>query len=74
MPGRVIAIHVEPGAAVATGAAVLTLEAMKMEHAVAAPGDGTLTSVLVGLGEQVERGQTLATGTLGPPTHRPGSA
>jgi acetyl-CoA/propionyl-CoA carboxylase biotin carboxyl carrier protein len=74
MPGRVIAIHAAPGDAVVAGAPVLTLEAMKMEHAVTAPGDGTLATVLVSLGEQVERGQALATGTLAGPTRARGSA
>jgi biotin carboxyl carrier protein len=38
----------------------VTLEAMKMEHAVAAPMDGRLAQLLVRAGDQVTRGQLLA--------------
>jgi acetyl-CoA/propionyl-CoA carboxylase biotin carboxyl carrier protein len=60
MPGRVIAIHVPSGGRVETGRPVVTLEAMKMEHAVDAPIDGTVTDLAVADGDQVERGQRLA--------------
>ena len=73
MPGRVIAVHADIGSPAAAGAAVVTLEAMKMEHAVTAPHDGIITAVLVGVGDQVERGQVLATGTLAPPSNADGS-
>jgi acetyl-CoA/propionyl-CoA carboxylase biotin carboxyl carrier protein len=45
---------------VEVGDAVVTLEAMKMEHAVASPRAGHVTDVLVQVGDQVERGQPLA--------------
>ncbi|MEO5884602.1 MAG: acetyl-CoA carboxylase biotin carboxyl carrier protein subunit, partial [Candidatus Limnocylindrales bacterium] len=61
MPGQVIAIHATAGDTVAAGDPVVTLEAMKMEHAVTAPIDGRLTYVLVSLGDQVARGRVLAT-------------
>ena len=73
MPGRVIAIHVGVGTTVTAGDPVVTLEAMKMEHAVTAPHDGVISSLLVELGDQVERGRPLATGTLAPPSPVPGS-
>jgi acetyl-CoA/propionyl-CoA carboxylase biotin carboxyl carrier protein len=60
MPGAVIAVHHGAGDAVAAGEAVVTLEAMKMEHAVLAPVDGTLSEVAVRAGDQVARGQVLA--------------
>jgi biotin carboxyl carrier protein len=60
MPGRVIAIHVPPGGRVEAGGPVVTLEAMKMEHAVVAPIDGVVADVTVIDGDQVERGQRLA--------------
>jgi acetyl-CoA/propionyl-CoA carboxylase biotin carboxyl carrier protein len=59
MPGRVIAIRVAEGASVTAHQAVVVIEAMKMEHAVVAPTDGTLVRLTVGEGEQVERGQVL---------------
>jgi biotin carboxyl carrier protein len=61
MPGSVLAVHVVAGQDIATGDPIVTLEAMKMEHVVAAPGSGTIGEILVGAGDQVERGQRLAT-------------
>ncbi|HEX8940988.1 MAG TPA: biotin carboxylase N-terminal domain-containing protein [Candidatus Limnocylindrales bacterium] len=60
MPGSVIAIHVATGDAVEAGDPVVTLEAMKMEHVVAASGPGSVEEVLVAVGQQVVRGQPLA--------------
>ena len=59
MPGKVTAVHVEAGAKVKKGAALLVLEAMKMEHTIAAPADGTVTALRCGLGDQVEEGVEL---------------
>ncbi len=60
MPGSVLAIHVPEGAAVQRGDPIVTLEAMKMEHIVAAPGPGRVGEIAVRQGEQVIRGQRLA--------------
>jgi len=60
MPGRVLTIHVPRGAPVAAGDPVVTLEAMKMEHAVTAPRDGVVGEIAVQIADQVIRGQTLA--------------
>jgi biotin carboxyl carrier protein len=35
------------------------MEAMKMEHHISAPEDGTITEVLVAVGQQVENGTAL---------------
>jgi acetyl/propionyl-CoA carboxylase alpha subunit len=59
MPGQVLAIHAGAGDAVAHGDPILTLEAMKMEHTVAASRSGRVT-LLVAVGDQVSRGQPLA--------------
>jgi acetyl-CoA/propionyl-CoA carboxylase biotin carboxyl carrier protein len=59
MPGSVIAIHVIDGDHVRSGAAVVVVEAMKMEHALVAPLDGT-ARLLVRPGDQVRVGQALA--------------
>jgi propionyl-CoA carboxylase alpha chain len=60
MPGTVVRVAVEPGATVAAGAAVLVLEAMKMQHTVSAPHDGTVTEIHVQPGTQVAAGEVLA--------------
>ena len=61
MPGAVLAVHAAVGEHVEAGDPIVTLEAMKMEHVVAAPGPGTVTELLVAAGAQVVRGQLLAT-------------
>ena len=60
MPGAVLAVHAAVGAEVAAGDPVVTLEAMKMEHVVAAPRPGRITDLRVRPGDQVTRGQVLA--------------
>ncbi|CAN5211854.1 biotin carboxylase N-terminal domain-containing protein [soil metagenome] len=60
MPGTVVRTEVEPGTHVRAGQPIVVLEAMKMEHAVRAPNDGIVESVLVSVGEQVDIGQVLA--------------
>ena len=60
MPGKVAAVHVAVGEAVARGAALVTLEAMKMEHALIAPFEGVVAEVAAVLGEQVDEGAVLA--------------
>ncbi|WP_424382763.1 acetyl/propionyl/methylcrotonyl-CoA carboxylase subunit alpha [Mycobacterium sp.] len=59
MPGTVVAVSVDDGAGVAAGAVVVTVEAMKMEHALASPVDGVV-ELLVAAGDQVKVGQPLA--------------
>ncbi len=60
MPGQVLKIHVAVGSAVNTDDPIVTLEAMKMEHAVESPRAGRLIELAVAEGDQVIRGQTLA--------------
>jgi acetyl/propionyl-CoA carboxylase alpha subunit len=59
MPGKVTGLSVKTGDAVTKGQALLTLEAMKMEHAMTAPFEGTVEAVLVSVGAQVSEGATL---------------
>jgi acetyl/propionyl-CoA carboxylase alpha subunit len=59
MPGRVIAVRVADGAAVRAHQPIIVIEAMKMEHAVVAPIDGTLVNLTVREGQQVQRGDLL---------------
>ncbi len=60
MPGKIVAVHVAVGDAVARGAALVTLEAMKMEHALTAPFDGVVAEVAARQGDQVSEGVVLA--------------
>ncbi|RWR21787.1 ATP-grasp domain-containing protein [Agrococcus lahaulensis] len=62
MPGTVVAAHVADGDRVAEGQAVVSVEAMKMEHVLRAPVAGTV-HLHARVGEQVARGQELATVT-----------
>ena len=60
MPGRVIAVRATEGQAVTEHAALVVIEAMKMEHAVVTPIGGRVSRVLVHEGQQVQRGDLLA--------------
>jgi acetyl-CoA/propionyl-CoA carboxylase, biotin carboxylase, biotin carboxyl carrier protein len=60
MPGTVLAVTVEPGAAVVAGETLVVMEAMKMELALKAPLDGVVAALTAVAGEQVALGQTLA--------------
>jgi len=53
MAGLISAVRVKPGEKVGKGQCLIVLEAMKMEHEVAAPRNGTVAAVLVQPGEQV---------------------
>jgi acetyl-CoA/propionyl-CoA carboxylase biotin carboxyl carrier protein len=59
MPGSVVAVGVQDGQRVDAGAVIVTVEAMKMEHALSAPVDGAV-ELLVAVGDQVKVGQPLA--------------
>jgi 3-methylcrotonyl-CoA carboxylase alpha subunit len=59
MPGKVIAVLVEPGAVVEKGAPLIVMEAMKMEHTIGAPASGKVAEVLYGVGDQVADGAQL---------------
>jgi propionyl-CoA carboxylase alpha chain len=60
MPGTVVRVAADPGAAVSAGEVLVVLEAMKMEHAVAAPADGRVSEVRVAVGQVVDTGAVLA--------------
>ncbi len=59
MPGRVVALLVQPGARVVKGEPLLILEAMKMEHTTCAPTDGVCEAFNVAVGDQVSEGSEL---------------
>ncbi len=54
MPGRVVLVQTQPGAAVDAGSVLVVMEAMKMELALRAPRAGTVAAVRVSAGEFVE--------------------
>ncbi|MFD1860459.1 biotin/lipoyl-binding protein [Aeromicrobium camelliae] len=60
MPASVTAVAVDVGDKVAKGDAVVVLEAMKMQHTIAAPTDGVVAELAVSSGQQVEAGAVLA--------------
>lgn len=59
MPGKITQLSVSPGDRVTKGQPLLTLEAMKMEHALNAPFDGLVDQVAAELGAQVSDGSVL---------------
>ena len=60
MPGRIIAVEVAANDTVTKGQKLLTLEAMKMEHSLTAPFDGTVLELNAAEGGQVSEGTLLA--------------
>ncbi len=60
MPGNVIRLGAQAGDTVTAGQPLIWLEAMKMEHTIAAPSDGVLAELNVSTGQQVEVGAVLA--------------
>lgn len=60
MPGSVIRVGAAVGDTVTAGQSLIWLEAMKMEHTIAAPEDGVLAELNVAAGQQVEVGAVLA--------------
>ncbi|MCE1236784.1 MAG: acetyl/propionyl/methylcrotonyl-CoA carboxylase subunit alpha [Hyphomicrobiales bacterium] len=60
MPGSVVQVLVEAGATVEAGAALVVVEAMKMEHVVRAPHDGVVETIRVAVGDVVAEGYELA--------------
>jgi acyl-CoA carboxylase subunit alpha len=59
MPGTVVRVAVQRRDVVRHGQPLLWLEAMKMEHAIAAPHDGVVAELPVSAGEQVDVGTLL---------------
>ncbi|WP_420605589.1 acetyl/propionyl/methylcrotonyl-CoA carboxylase subunit alpha [Novosphingopyxis sp.] len=59
MPGKIIAVGVAEGDRVKAGDRLVTLEAMKMEHSLTAPFDGTVTALKASEGAQVQKDAAL---------------
>jgi 3-methylcrotonyl-CoA carboxylase alpha subunit len=59
MPGKVVSFSVKAGDRVSKGQALAVMEAMKMEHTIAAPADGVVAELLYAPGDQVAEGAEL---------------
>ncbi|MCY1315110.1 Acetyl-/propionyl-coenzyme A carboxylase alpha chain [compost metagenome] len=59
MPGRIIALLVEPGITVEKGTPLLIMEAMKMEQTLSAPASGAIKAFHCDVGDQVSAGDEL---------------
>lgn len=59
MPGKIVSFSIKVGDKVSKGQALAVMEAMKMEHTIAAPHDGTVTELLYAPGDQVTEGSEL---------------
>jgi 3-methylcrotonyl-CoA carboxylase alpha subunit len=59
MPGKVVSFAVKAGDVVKKGQPLAVMEAMKMEHTIAAPADGTVAELLYAPGDQVAEGSEL---------------
>lgn len=59
MPGKIVAVLADKGKTVEKGAPLLIMEAMKMEHTIAAPANGVVEDVLYAVGDQVAEGAQL---------------
>ena len=59
MPGVVVDVAITSGQAVKRGDALIVLEAMKVEHTITAPADGTVEAIHFAKGDRVEEGVEL---------------
>ncbi len=59
MPGTVVRVLAEAGQTVRKDTPLLVLEAMKMEHTIAAPADGVVEALPYAVGDRVEEGVEL---------------
>lgn len=59
MPGKVVSFAVKAGDQVTKGQPLAVMEAMKMEHTIAAPADGVVQELLYAPGDQVAEGAEL---------------
>jgi 3-methylcrotonyl-CoA carboxylase alpha subunit len=59
MPGKVVSFAVKTGDKVTKGQPLAVMDAMKMEHTIAAPADGVVAELLYAPGDQVPEGAEL---------------
>ena len=61
LAGRIASVDCQVGQKVASGAQLVTVEAMKMNTFVYAASDGTVATIVVSPGDAVDEGQVLVT-------------
>ena len=59
MPGKILSFLVKAGEKVKKGQPLAVMEAMKMEHTIAAPADGVVEELMYAPGDQVSEGEEL---------------
>ena len=59
MPGTVVSVEIEAGDLVEAGQTLVVMDAMKMEHRIAAADRAVVVEVLVAAGDQVEANDVL---------------
>lgn len=59
MPGKIVAILVQPGESVRAGQGLIVVEAMKMQNEMKSPKDGTVSTIHVSQGATVSAGAKL---------------
>ena len=59
MPGKILSFLVKAGDKVSKGQPLAVMEAMKMEHTIAAPADGVVEELMYAPGDQVSEGAEL---------------
>ena len=59
MPGKIVDLFMSEGDLVNEGEAILSLEAMKMQNEIMAPGDGKVADVRVAAGQSVNTGDVM---------------
>lgn len=59
MPGAVVSVQRQPGDSVARGEAIMTIESMKLQIALAAQRDGIVAQILRGEGDTFEKDEVL---------------
>ena len=71
MSGKVLSLVAVPGVQVDKGAALLVMEAMKMEHTITAPAEGMVREFRFAAGDQVAEGAELVSFEIAKPALDP---
>jgi biotin carboxyl carrier protein len=61
MPGLIVTVHVREGQEVKTGDRMIVLESMKMQNEISSPTDGTVRTLRIKPGDNVDQNQVLFT-------------